>query len=313
MILVKFDLSFKSGAGHAMRSFALAEELSSKNLEFGVLADFSGFDWIKEKFKKLPKVSFLPDNRLNSNESDLIFLDTYQEDKNLHVLQNSNKKIILIGDNNTPDISCDFRFDLSPFTSKNLRNCNNYFHGLKFHMTRKEIRDLRSTTSTSFDNVFVSGGGIDYGNFAENVYRQINSHSNTKTFHFVGNIELQSDPRNKFYPVGSDVTKILQICENAIVSSGTTALDLIAIGRRVGICKTAPNQQMNFDFLCSGGYAFGLGEYSDQDMRWFFNSTEVKNFLNLEDFPVANPDKDFDGGGACRIISILHENLETYL
>ena len=110
-IVFRADASLEIGAGHVMRSSAIAEEAISRGVECIFVGAFLEIEWLARRIQTLGFTRITnPDDFDFQEYSDILIVDSYSLDLNDPLIRFGKwRKVVSIVDELTPDYSCDLR------------------------------------------------------------------------------------------------------------------------------------------------------------------------------------------------------------
>lgn len=316
-IVFRADASREIGAGHVMRSLALAIEAVNRGHNCFFVGEIRDLNWVKLAVQQVGFVNIFDDlNSFDSHaDTDVLVIDSYHLSPQLPELQDRFwRHIIVIGDALTPRYKCDL-FVHPGIDNHWIVNPEKTLHGFDYVMFRPEIQIARDNKSINSEtiNILVSGGGSDAFGFSQVIARELEKINSNFVAHFFSNFPVKSlvgkDFRN--YNLGPEIDEVRKIANIAITTASTSSLEFIAAEIPTAILCTVDNQMEYFRELSARGLAVPIGFFNKRD-GWVINFMEIQNLIESKhkqlDLINAITGK-FDFLGARRVMEKI-ENLD---
>jgi spore coat polysaccharide biosynthesis predicted glycosyltransferase SpsG len=170
--VVRADASKIVGAGHVMRSSAIAEELIEQGEEVVFVGKVSEIDWVQKRILQLGFIETYSDSSdfIANPKNDVLILDSYNlAIKDQFVAHQNWYRIIVIADELTPDYACDLR--IHPGLDADWVGESKYpvLSGPKFIPLRKSLKQAIRNKKSNIDSlqIAVVAGGSDPFNLIE--------------------------------------------------------------------------------------------------------------------------------------------------
>ncbi len=318
-IVFRANANREIGAGHVMRSLALASEAVGRGHSCFFIGEILGLNWVKEAVKKVGfhgifdnPLDFYPDSRM-----DVLVLDTYHiSPQNPQLHESLWQSIVVIGDATTPPYKCDL-FIHPGIDDHWIVNPEKSFSGFDYLLLRPEIREAREkkTARNGQFNILVSGGGGDAFDFCQEMGKVLDRFELNFVAHFFSNSLVRSGSGKDFrnYPIGSGIDEIRKLANLAITTASTSSLEFIAAEIPTAMVCTVDNQTEYFRELSLRGLALPVGTFS-LGAGWSINSNELQDLIGSRDKQQSLIDAisgKIDFKGASRILDKI-ENLAGY-
>ena len=257
------DCGSEVGAGHVMRSFAIAEELSLRGFTTLFLNLSKAPEWAKIKIAKLENCSisqlelseFLP-----LPEKDFLILDSYQISPHDSKVAKSNwLAVAALIDEVTPDYEADLY--IAPSLTIPAGRQNTY-GGPEYLPVRNELISDRTKESgeSSPLKVLLTGGGTDpYGFVEEALSVLIDIPIDFELIILTNRPQKELSRNFRVYPSGDYLKDVISIIDLAISPASTSSFEFIVNEIPLGIVSSADNQERNYQDLKNLGLAFPLG------------------------------------------------------
>ena len=312
--VLRADASRSIGAGHVMRSSAIAEELIARGRNVIFVGQISGLPWVAERIACLGFSQIYENPKeFNSNpESDILILDTYEIDifesfikirKWLHT--------VVIVDELTPKYECTLR--IHPGLDSNWWNDSEtpILAGPKYIPIRTSLHKISQIhyDKTRSLKIAVVAGGSDPHNLVKeiaNILAKIPGLFEVSLF-TTSNSNLTLDSRFKYIQVGEQLDELTRDVDLVITTASTSCLEFLARGICVGIVCAVDNQRQYYDSLGKLGVASQLG-YRTLGNQWEIDERKIYSLLTSSDLRIALIAKAvglIDFNGASRIVDAI--------
>jgi spore coat polysaccharide biosynthesis predicted glycosyltransferase SpsG len=318
-LVFRADANREMGAGHVMRSLALAIEAINRGHTCFFVGEIRDLNWVKAAVKKVGfakvfenPILFNPDS-----ETDVLVLDSYNLSPQHPQLQKEIwQLVVVIGDAFTPAFKCDL-FIHPGIDDHWIINPDKSLVGFDYVLFRPEIQFARDNKSNQneFLNIVVSGGGGDAFGFSEVIGRELDKIDLNFVAHFFSSSPVKSFKGKDFrnYPMGPEIDYVRTLANIAITTASTSSLEFIAAEIPTAIVCTVDNQQEYYDELSSRGLALAIGTFKKDD-GWVIDSNDLQELITSkrkqEDFITAISGK-FDFLGPRRIIDCIETLTES--
>ena len=271
--VVRCDANPKIGAGHVMRTSAIAEELIDLGLQVEFIGQIEDLPWLSKRISELGFSAIYSEENeiLGETMQDVLILDSYEIPiSNPFIARNRWKRVISISDSMSPDYECDLVVYQSFSKPKKLRPNQKMVFGTDYFVIRKSLHVFakeRKFISSSSPMISIVGGGTDLNNFTQtitNILQKSNILFQAKVF--TNNlVKKELDNRFEYLPVGQDLDRSFIDCELAVTSASTTAIEFIACGIPTAIAALINNQDENYLNLSQLGIALPVGSRNEQN------------------------------------------------
>ena len=261
------------GAGHVMRTSAIAEELIDLGLQVEFIGQIEDLPWLSKRISELGFSAIYSEENeiLGETMQDVLILDSYEIPiSNPFIARNRWKRVISISDSMSPDYECDLVVHQSFSKPKKLRPNQKMVFGTDYFVIRKSLHVFakeRKFISSSSPKISIVGGGTDLNNFTQtitSILQKSNILFQAKVF--TNNlVKKELDNRFEYLPVGQDLDRSFIDCELAVTSASTTAIEFIACGIPTAIAALINNQDENYLNLSQLGIALPVGSRNEQN------------------------------------------------
>jgi spore coat polysaccharide biosynthesis predicted glycosyltransferase SpsG len=312
--VLRADASQSIGAGHVMRSSAIAEELIAVGKEVIFVGRISDLSWVEERIASLgfSQVYSETSDFKSNPKSDVLVLDSYDiEVEDPFLAQQNWCHIIAIVDEMTPDYSCTLR--VHPGLNSNWTGDSNapILSGPKYIPIRSSlISDKKSVIEEShkFKIAVIAGGSDPYGLVNEIAKILANFSEEFIVYLFTNSIvDSNLDPRFRYIKMGNQFEELTNDADLILTTASTSSLEFLARELCVGIACVVDNQKQNYETLGALGVAAQFGiRYVDN--KWELDKEKIHSLITSSELRGALLAKskgliDFDG--ARRIVDAI--------
>ena len=312
--ILRADASQSTGAGHVMRSSAIAEELIARGEEVIFIGQTSDLPWVKERIATLGFTQIFSESSdfIPKSESDVLLLDSYKIHRDDAFIAPENwLHIVAIVDELTPNYRCTLRIHTGldsswvgsskvpilagpkyiPFRSSLSKN---------MHSVRKEPHKLK---------IAVVGGGSDPFGLVHEMAYILAAFSEQFEVYLFSNSILDSalDDRFRFIEVGHLLDELTKDVDLVITTASTSSLEFLARGLCVGIVCVIDNQEQYYKTIGDLGVAAQLG-FCNPDNRWELDREKIYSLVTsgkLRESLLAKAVGLIDFKGAGRIVDVI--------
>ena len=283
--VLRADASQSIGAGHVMRSSAIAEELIAVGKEVIFVGRISDLSWVEERIASLgfSQVYSETSDFKSNPKSDVLVLDSYDiavEDP--FVAQQNWCHIIAIVDEMTPDYSCTLR--VHPGLNSNWTGNSNtpILSGPKYIPIRSSlISDKKSVVDEShkLKIAVIAGGSDPYGLVNEIAKILANFSEEFIVYLFTNSIDDSNlDPRFRYIEMGNRFEELTNDADLILTTASTSSLEFLARELCVGIACVVDNQKQNYETLGELGVAAQFGiRYVDN--KWELDKEKIHSLI----------------------------------
>ena len=316
-LVFRSDASAKTGAGHVMRSSAIAEEAISRGIECIFVGSLEGIDWIHERIRGLGFAGIFPPHGFNMNSSaDVLVLDSYSIEVDDEFIQPPKwNKTVLIADDLTPSYCCDLTIHPGLDGSWYKGKRDNFLFGPEFIPLRKSITRRSHQTKTKLEKIVVFGGGSDSYDFAHSVAVLLGELTGFRTAVFFSNEKaaiMNLDSRFSVKYFGPELDKEVESADLVFTTASTSGLEVIARGIPVGVACSVSNQILYHKAIGELGVASLVGERLSND-TWNFDKDEIRRMIDDSIYRTSFTKESFgliDFKGAPRIVDAITKLVE---
>ncbi len=285
--VIRADASLETGAGHVMRSSAIAEELIKRGLEVVFIGRVSGLPWVHERIACLGFSQILEsENDFSSDEkSDILILDSYDIPIDAEFIQPKFwRKIVGIVD----DLSPRYRTDLlinpgldSSFLSGSLVPV---LSGAKYIPLRKSIKKVENALIIDPNtglNIVITGGGSDPSNFCGEVARVLGAIDEKFVARIFSNSQIPNFGSHEFrvLPIGENFDAEIDSANLVLTTASTSSLESIAREIPTGIGCAVENQALGYKTLSDLGVAMPIG-VMNSSRQWQFDIEAIHELIS---------------------------------
>jgi len=279
------DASLAIGAGHVMRSSAIAEEVIARGIPAVFIGAISELPWVSEHIDNLGFEAVVDESsKFQADpDRDILIIDSYTislEDKLLRPSQWNS--VVSIADKFTPPYKSNLRIYLGLTKSRMQSSEMKTVGGPEYIPFRKSIRKSDSPLGVKHLEIIVVGGGSDSTEFVSAITRVL---LNLKAeFHanlFMNNDDdMDLDNRFSIIPIGTDLDKIANNAHLVFTTASTGCLEFLARGATVALGCAVNNQEQYYKDLADGNFAAPIGEFLNG--KWNLDIERILELINSE-------------------------------
>ena len=312
--VIRADASQSIGAGHVMRSSAIAEELIARGENVVFVGQISNLPWVKERINLLgfSNIYSNPKDFISNPNSDVLLLDSYEIalDDEFIFLENW-LHVITIVDELTPNYSCTLRIHPSLDPDWVGDSEASILAGPKYIPFRASLSKHLATTSigNGILKIVVIAGGSDPNNLVLEISKILAVFPELFEVNLFTNFSsnFTSDSRFHFIEIGSILDEVSRDANLILTTSSTSSLEFIARGLCVGIACAVDNQRHYYDGLGQLGVAAKIGSFSPSS-GWDLDINAIHKLVTEPGFRSKLTNKAvglFDFDGASRIVDAI--------
>lgn len=287
--VLRADASVRNGAGHIMRSLALAEALVARRHSAVLMAASDEVPWVREYADDLGVEWVTCDSATIDVEAiirmrpDVVVIDGYHfRTPDVAELADQLSATVALVDGNQLGLDVSLYVDTNLGSEKSLlaaRLGDRMLAGSSFALVRREIRGVATKrqqwiTSNPVETrrlrAMLMLGGTDPDGFMLDVLSLFRTLDPTYELVVVSPTHLHSAIRAKaagwkleLIEPSRDFVQVLSHCDVAISAAGTSAWDLLTIGIPTAFVKVADNQAEGYAAIQAFGLGIGLGTPQD--------------------------------------------------
>ena len=312
--VLRADASQSMGAGHVMRSSAVAEELISRGNNVIFVGRISDLQWVEERIASLGFNQVYSDTcDFKSNpKSDVLILDSYEiEVEDPFVAQQNWCHIIVIVDEMTPDYSCALR--IHPGLDSNWTGNSNaaILSGPKYIPIRSSlIGNKKSVVEEQHKlKIAVVAGGSDPYGLVDEIAKILVSFSEQFNVYLFSNCNFDSplDSRFRYIKIGHQLDELTKDADLVLTTASTSSLEFLARGLCVGIACAVDNQEQCYNKLGELGIVAQFGS-RNLDNNWELDKEKIYSLVTSSEVRgslLAKAKGVIDFNGASRIVDAI--------
>ena len=313
------DAYANSGAGHVMRTSALAEELIANNYDVVFIGNSSEIPWVEEYVSTLGFSQILDKSDMftPNPKSDVLILDSYTLlPIDAFIAPNNWFKIIAFVDESSPPYLADLYIDATlkskwthPETSEKIR----ILEGIEYIQIRKSLRQISMKSKINIKlgtKILVVGGGSDPFNFVGELYKILSLLSlDFQATLITLDTKLSVIPEKFSLALpGSGMMELLEDADLVFSTAGTSSWEFIYLGLPLGIASAIENQNINYEYQTETGLAVGIG-FRGVNKEWIFDASAIYNLISNPYVKMREP-SIVDGKGVLRLYNKVMELVE---
>ena len=246
----RIDASPLIGAGHVMRSSAIAEEMISRGLHTVFVGEISDMPWLANRIENLGFTEIHKNTKdfKSRTKTDILILDSYELPIKDGFIQTENWKLVInIFDSSTPSYKCQMR--IHPGITDDWEQLPKVFTlaGVQYIPLRSSLQKQKKEITDPLQ-IIITGGGSDSNNFVEAILGVLSeSEEDFQASIFTNHPFLPIlDNRFQFKSLGIDFDLAVSKTDLAFTTASTTCLEFLATGSAIGIGCAVQNQESNY-------------------------------------------------------------------
>ena len=312
--VLRADASQLIGAGHVMRSSAIAEELIARGEDVVFVGQITGLPWVAERIASLGFANIYdsPNHFFSNNSSDVLLLDSYEIDIDDNFIAPENWfQIVAIVDDLTPNYRCSLRIHPGLESIWIGESKAPVLAGPKYIPFRSSLSRKISTSAQEPRRlkIIVVAGGSDPHNLVLEIARVIATFPEPFDAYLFSNSSsaITTDDRFHYLAIGSMLDKVSSDADLVLTTSSTSSLEFIARGFCVGVACAVDNQRHYYDSLGEHGVAAQIG-LRTQSSGWDLEVETIHMLISQSDFRERLTSKAvglIDFHGASRIVEAI--------
>ena len=311
------DASPKSGAGHVMRTSAIAEEAISRGVETVFLGSIQDLPWLSHRIKNLgfdciSQMEFFEPIK----SRDVLVLDSYLiEPASPDINPQKWYGVVSIADELTPNYKADLVIHPGLDGSWYSDQSTKFLSGAKYVPLRKSIIQNSQNVSGEVEKIVIFGGGADSYGLAMEVANHLVHHSCFRSAVFFWNDaeEIENlDPRFKVRDFGQQLDFELISADLVLTSASTSSLEILARSIPLGVVCAVDNQVGYYKSITGNRFAAPLGERVSTS-TWELDKIEISRILHDSHYRrilSSNSRNLIDLNGSSRIVDSIIKNYQ---
>ena len=312
--ILRADASQSIGAGHVMRSSAIAEELIARGEDVIFIGQISGLLWVEERIAALGFTHIYnnPNSFIPSPVSDVLLLDSYEIDRYDSFITPKNwLHVVAIVDELTPNYRCTLRIHPGLDSTWDGKSRVPILAGPKYIPFRSSISKNMAANARDQRNlkIVVVAGGSDFHNLVLEIAKVLALLPESFEVYLFSNVSssLALDSRFHYLEIGSKLDEVSKDANLILTTSSTSSLEFIARGFCVGVACAVDNQRQYYNSLGQLDVAAQIG-FRDPSLGWFLDIKTIHKLVTLPDFRESlakNAIGLIDFHGASRIVDVI--------
>ena len=312
--VLRADASKLIGAGHVMRSSAIAEELIARGEEVIFVGQISNLPWVEERIATLGfgQIYKQSNDYISRSVSDVLIIDTYKNEITDPFIDPKNwLHVVAIVDELTPNYRCTLRIHPGLDSNWTGNSLNPILAGPKYIPFRSSLSrniHVRNDEKHVFKIAVIAGGSDPHG-----LVNEIAKILATMTEQFEAYLFSSSyadsvlDSRFFYVEMGPLLDEVTRDADLVLTTASTSSLEFIARGLCVGIVCAVNNQKQYYETLSELGIAIPLG-FRNSMNNWDLNHQKIYSLVNsseLREHLIAKASGLIDFNGASRIVDAI--------
>lgn len=288
--VLRADASRSIGAGHVMRSSAIAEELIARGEVVVFVGRISDLPWVEERIASLGFANIYdnPNDFFSNNRSDVLLLDSYEISINDNFIAPENwRHIVAIVDELTPNYHCSLRIHPSLDSSWIGESKAPILAGPQYIPFRSSLskKIARTVQDPRKLKIIVVAGGSDPHNLVLEIAKALIIFPEPFEAYLFSNSSsaVALDNRFHYLEIGSMLDKMSSNADLVLTTSSTSSLEFIARGFCVGVACAVENQRQYYDSLGQLSVAAQIGLRTPA-LGWNFDLETIRMLVSQPDF-----------------------------
>jgi len=312
--VLRADASKLMGAGHVMRSSAIAEELIARGEEVIFVGQISDLHWVEERIASLGfgKIYKQSNDYISSSDSDVLIIDTYNGEITDPFIDPKNwLHIVAIVDELTPNYRCTLRIHPGLDSNWTGNSLIPILAGPKYIPFRSSLSrniHVRNDEKHVFKIAVIAGGSDPHGLVNEIAKILATMPEQFEAYLFSSSYaDSVLDSRFFYVEVGPLLDEVTKDVDLVLTTASTSSLEFIARGLCVGIVCAIDNQEQYYETLSELGIAIPLG-FRNSTNGWDLNHQKIYSLVNsseLREHLIARASGLIDFNGASRIVDAI--------
>ena len=314
--VLRADASQSIGAGHVMRSSAIAEELIARGEDVVFVGRISDLPWVEERIASIGFANIYdnPNDFFSNNRSDVLILDSYEISINDNFIALENwLNVVAIVDELTPNYNCSLRIHPSLDSSWIGESKVPILAGPQYVPFRTSLfkKIARTVQDPRKLKIVVVAGGSDPHNLVLEIAKALAKFPEPFEAYLFSNSSsaVALDDRFHYLEIGSMLDEVSSDADLVLTTSSTSSLEFIARGFCIGVACAVDNQRQYYDSLGQLGVATQIG-FRDPSLGWCLDIETIHKLVTLPDFresTVKNAIGLIDFDGASRIVDSIKD------
>ena len=303
-VLIRADAGHAAGAGHVMRTAAVAERARALSWDVMLSADLSAVGWVKPWVRALgvDLLGAVPARSLPSlareTSADLVVLDHYGHPDVRPLVNAAGAALVNVEDDDFGRRSADVVIDYglaSELVPRPDDGSGRLLRGIQYAPIRTAVREARARRSSvggPAKRVAVLMGGTDAGELAATVSAAVEG-AGAEVVHLSRGVAMLDG---------------LADADAVVSAAGVSSYELCCLGIPTALVQVADNQQRNYSALTEAGAVHGLGRADELSVGAGL-ALAIRDWLaDTERLAAAarTGRSLVDGHGADRIVAALH-------
>jgi spore coat polysaccharide biosynthesis predicted glycosyltransferase SpsG len=312
--ILRADASQTIGAGHVMRSSAIAEELIARGEEVIFVGQISDLSWVKKRIDSLGFSGIYSQSAdfHSLSATDVLILDSYHIDINdRFIAQERWHHIVAIVDEVTPNYSCTIRIHPSIDSNWVGDSQSPVLSGPKYIPLRNSLSKGTQKSNNEHQSLrigVVAGGSDPYELVHEiaKILSRIPERFEVYLFS-KSSFDLALDPRFHRIEVGEQLDELIKDFDLVLTTASTSSLEFLARGLCVGLICAVDNQRQYYEDLGNLGVAAQLGSRTLND-DWELDEQKIYSLVTSKELRMNLKTRAFgliDFNGASRIAEVI--------
>lgn len=288
--VLRADASPFIGAGHVMRSSAIAEELIARGQDVIFIGHIVNLPWVEERIATLGFSQIYSTSKefFPSAESDILLLDSYEIELDDSFIALSNwLHVVAIVDALTPSYRCSLRIHPGLDSSWTGESSTPILAGPNYIPFRKALSQKIKTPNRGNEQlkIAVVAGGSDPYQLVLEVAKTLHHTPGDFEVYVFTNSSSEStlDARFHYVEIGAKLDELTQDVDLVLTTSSTSCLEFLARGLCVGVACSVDNQEQYYNSLGELGVAAQIG-FRNIKNQWELDEERIHLLVSSVEF-----------------------------
>ena len=314
--VLRADASRSIGAGHVMRTSAIAEELIARGEDVVFVGRISDLPWVEERIASLgfTQIHNNPGDFNSNPNSDVLLLDSYEIPVSDDFINSEDwLHIVAIVDELTPSYLCTLR--IHPGLDSNWVGDSKIpiLAGPRYIPFRTSLAENMRAPSQEQHKLkiaVVAGGSDPYG-LVHEIAEILATIPGQFEAYLFSNSLLDSTLDSRFHviEVGQQLDKLTKNVDLVLTTSSTSSMEFLARGLCVGVACAVDNQEQYYNSLGELAAAAQIG-FRNLDNTWELDKEKIHSLVTSSELRknlIAKAKGLVDFKGAGRIADAIKE------
>ena len=312
--VLRADASQSIGAGHVMRSSAIAEELIARGEDVVFVGQISDLPWVEARIASLgfTEIHNRSNEFISTPASDVLLLDSYEININDTFIAFEHwLHIVAIVDEQTPSYHCTLRIHPGLESTWIRESKIPILAGPNYIPFRASLAKNRIRQKKIIDvlKIAVVAGGSDPYQLVNEIAKVLSGIDDPFEAYLFTNSAHNKicDPRFNYVDIGPQLDDVIQNVDLVLTTSSGSSLEFIASGLPIGVACVVDNQKQCYESLGELDVAAQIG-FRNLDNAWELDRKKIYSLITSKELRanlIAKAKDLIDFRGASRIVNAI--------